>query len=158
MNDPLLLRVDGEVVRPCELRYSDLQRIDSAYQIEDVGQFDARRQGRAVKLTGLLDLVQARPSVAYLGLHSSTDNFHASIPLAPVLQRAFLIYSLDGQPLDSKRGGPIRFFIPDFAACHTHEIDECANVKFVDHIEVTRGKGFDNRPQDEASHRELHSG
>ena len=35
-----------------------------------------------------------------------------------------MIYRLDGQPLPAKAGGPVRFFIPDFAACHTAEIDE----------------------------------
>ena len=67
-----------------------------------------------------------------------------------------LIYRLDGQPLAASHGGPTRFFIRDHAACHTHEIDECANVKFVDHIEFTAGKGFDNRPQDDAAHEQLH--
>jgi hypothetical protein len=67
-----------------------------------------------------------------------------------------LIYQLDGQPLSVENGGPFRFSIPDFAACHTHEIDECANVKFVDHIELTPAAGFDNRPHDGQSHEELH--
>lgn len=154
--DPILLRIDGEVQQPLELRYSDLLGVDPVYQILDVNQFDARRQGQAIRLTGILELVQAKPTVAYLGLHSATDNFHASLPLAPIRDRAFLIYRLNGKPLDPKVGGPIRFFIPDFNACHTHEIDECANVKFVDHIELTPAKGFDNRPADEAAHRDLH--
>jgi DMSO/TMAO reductase YedYZ molybdopterin-dependent catalytic subunit len=76
--------------------------------------------------------------------------------LAPVLDRAFLIYRLNGQPLSEKNGGPFRFYIPDFAACHTHEIDECANVKFVDHIELTQAMGHDNRPHDGQEHEELH--
>ena len=51
---------------------------------------------------------------------------------------------------------PFRFLIPDFAACKTHEIDECANVKFVNRIELTRERGHDNRPHDEAEHAALH--
>ena len=54
------------------------------------------------------------------------------------------------------RARPARFFIPDHAACHTDEVDECANVKFVDHIELTVGKGFDNRPEDDEEHERLH--
>jgi hypothetical protein len=50
----------------------------------------------------------------------------------------------------------VRFFIPDFATCHTDEIDECANVKFVELFELTAEKGFDNRPHDGAAHEELH--
>ena len=57
---------------------------------------------------------------------------------------------------DAKVGGPVRFFIPDHAACHVAEVDECANVKFVDRIELTHGRGFDNRPTEEEEHVELH--
>ncbi len=67
-----------------------------------------------------------------------------------------MIYALDGEPLPAKAGGPLRFFIPDFAACHSADVDECANVKFVDHIELTAARGRDNRPTDEAEHAELH--
>ena len=74
-----------------------------------------------------------------------------------VADEALVIYRLDGQPLPEKSGGPVRFFIPDFAACHTHEIDECANVKFVDRIEFTTERGFDNRPHDGDEHAALHA-
>ena len=40
------------------------------------------------------------------------------------------------------------------AACD--DIDECANVKFLDHIEFTAERGFDNRPEDEDEHAALH--
>ena len=109
-----------------------------------------------VRLVGLLEMAGSRPTATYLGLHSSTDDFHASIPLAPVVERAMLIYRLDDQPLTADSGGPVRFYISDFAACHTDEIDECANVKFVDHIELTTQKGVDNRPQDDEEHEKLH--
>ena len=156
MNDSILLTVDGEVATPREFSFTDLAAIDAASQIADVGSLAPGRQGSAVRLGGLLELVRPSASAAYLGLHSSTDNFHASIPLAPLLERAILIYCKNGAPLSTKDGGPIRFYIPDFAACHTDEIDECANVKFVDHLELTAAKGFDNRPEDDAQHEKLH--
>jgi hypothetical protein len=46
--------------------------------------------------------------------------------------------------------------IRDPAACHTDELDDCANVKFVDRIELTAGKGRDTRPEDEQEHAALH--
>ena len=67
-----------------------------------------------------------------------------------------MIYSLDDGPLPEKSGGPARFLIPNPAACRTDEVDECASVKFIDHIELTTGKGHDNRPEDEDEHEELH--
>jgi hypothetical protein len=71
-------------------------------------------------------------------------------------QQAIAFVRANGIVLESGRG-PVRFFIPDFAACHTHEIDECANVKFVDRLELTADKGFDNRPHDGAEHAALHA-
>jgi DMSO/TMAO reductase YedYZ molybdopterin-dependent catalytic subunit len=151
-----MLTIAGEVARPCTLTFDDLASISAEHQVPDVSRLVPGRKGDAVKFAGILQLVQPAKTANYLGLHSAADDFHASIPLAAVADRALVIYRLDGQPLPAKAGGPVRFFIPDFAACHTHEIDECANVKFVDRIELTAEKGFDNRPHDGAEHEELH--
>jgi len=151
-----MLIVGGEVSQPRTLGFQDLAAIDGKHQVVDVSRIVAGRKGDAVTLSGILELVGPKSTAKYLGLHSSTDDFHASIPLEAVKDRALVIYRLGGQPLPTKAGGPVRFFIPDFAACHTEESDECANVKFVDRIELTADKGFDNRPHDGASHEELH--
>ena len=103
-----------------------------------------------------MSAVGLRPEAAWLTLHASADNFHASVPLESVREQGLLVYSLDGQPLPAKSGGPVRFLIPDVAACHTHEVDECANVKFVDRLELSAARGFDNRPEDERAHAALH--
>jgi DMSO/TMAO reductase YedYZ molybdopterin-dependent catalytic subunit len=150
------LRIDGQVQRPCDVTYEELSGLDEAAQIRDVRRFGHKRRGGAVTLAALLQLVGPTSEARYLGLHSSADNFHASIPLAPIADRALLIYCLDGRPLAEKAGGPFRFFIPDHAACHVAEIDECANVKYVDHIELTAERGFDNRPEDDVQHQRLH--
>jgi len=154
--DDFMLTISGEVREPRTLTFNDLSAIAAEHQIVDVSRLIPGRKGDAVKLSGVLELMQPRTTAKYMGLHSSTDNFHASIPLSAVADRALVIYRLDGQPLPAQAGGPVRFFIPDFAACHTEEIDECANVKFVDRIELTAEKGFDNRPHDGAEHEELH--
>ncbi len=156
MPDQPILKITGELAAPRELGFADLAALPPEQQILDVSRIDPKRQGDAVTLDGLLQLVGVKPTAKYLGLHSATDNFHASIPLEPLRGRAFLIYRLHGQPLTVKSGGPFRFYIPDFATCHTHEIDECANVKFVDHIELTAAAGFDNRPHDGQEHADLH--
>jgi 2-dehydropantoate 2-reductase len=151
-----MLRIDGEVAVPLQLDHARLSAIDPAAQIADVGTLDPKRRGKALRLTALLDLARPHSNVAYLTLHSSRDDFHASIPLAAVRERALLIYELDGQPLPESAGGPVRFFIPDFAACHTSEVDECANVKYVDRIELSVARGHDNRPLEDAEHEALH--
>ena len=152
----LRLIVDGEVEQPAVLSYADLAALDREYQISDVSRLDPKRKGEAVRLAGLLTRVRPKPSARYLTLHASRDDFHASIPLDAVRERAILIYRLDGRPLDESAGGPLRFYIPDFAACHTSEIDECANVKFVDRLEFSAEPGLDNRPHDAQEHAALH--
>jgi DMSO/TMAO reductase YedYZ molybdopterin-dependent catalytic subunit len=151
-----LLIIDGEVENRAALSFADLAAIEEPHQVNDVSRIDPKRKGDAVTLEGLLARVRPKASARYLTLHSSTDDFHASIPLDAVRKRAIVIYRLDGQPLPATSGGPVRFFIPDFAACHTGEVDECANVKFVDRIELTSARGQDNRPHDEKQHAELH--
>ena len=156
MNDSTTLNVDGDVDRPLRLTFADLAELDEPYQVRDVSRLDPKRHGDAVKLEAVLRRAQPRATARYITLHSSRDDFHASIPLPAVRDRAILIYRLDGKPLPISAGGPVRFFIPDFASCQTAEIDECANVKFIDHIELTPTRGYDNRPADESQHAALH--
>ena len=73
-----------------------------------------------------------------------------------VRDRALVIYELNGEPLPEKSGGPFRFLIPDHTACHTSEVDECANVKYIDRIELSAERGQDNRPKDDDEHAKLH--
>lgn len=150
------LIIDGEVDRTLALSFDDLSKIDPAQQVIDVSRLDAKRAGDAVRLAAVLQMAGVKPAARYLTLHASADDFHASIPLDAVRDEAVLIYRLNGQPLPAKSGGPVRFFIPDFAACHTAEIDECANVKFVDRIELSAERGRDNRPSEEEEHARLH--
>jgi DMSO/TMAO reductase YedYZ molybdopterin-dependent catalytic subunit len=156
MSPDKILSIEGEVERPLSLTVGDFESLGAEHQVADVSQLDVKRKGRAVTLAGLLALAQPRPAARYLTVHATADDFHASIPLDAVRARAVLIYQLEGQPLPTSAGGPVRLLIPDFAACHTSEVDECANVKFVDRIELTAERGFDNRPHDEVEHAELH--
>lgn len=154
--DPAL-DVCGEVDRPAAFKFADFAALPAEFQIADLSRFDPKRKGDAVRLEGLLRAVGTRASAAWLTLHASRDDFHASIPLSAVRDRAIVIYRLAGEPLPVSAGGPFRFYIPDFAACHTAEVDECANVKYVDRIEFSASRGYDNRPHDAASHIELHA-
>ena len=156
MTDDILLRVDGDVDRPAELSLADLSAIDAAHQVADAGTLSPNRKGAAVTLEGLLLLVGARPAAKFLTLHAAADDFHASVPLEAVRDRGYFVYRLGAQPLPASDGGPVRFFIPDPEACQVGEVDECANVKFLDHVELTEQRGHDNRPTDEEQHAKLH--
>jgi len=156
MSEPVLLRIEGEVERPQSLTTTDFASLDERHQIRDVSRIDPKRRGDAVTLAGLLELAGARPTAKYLTLHAEADDFHASIPLEAVRERGFVIYQVDGSPLPVSAGGPARFYIRDFAACQIDEVDECANVKFLDRMELTAERGHDTRPTDEDEHAALH--
>jgi hypothetical protein len=152
----VILQVDGEVESARSFTRHDLAAVDDRFQIADVSQIDPKRKGRAVRLEGVLDVVQPKTSARYLTLHASLDDFHASVPLDMVRETGLFIYEKDNQPLEAAGGGPLRFYIKNFADCHSSEVDECANVKFVDRIELTAEKGHDNRPSDDDEHQQLH--
>lgn len=150
------LRVDGLVERALTLNFEELSALPEPEQVRDVRRLGAKRGGDAIGLSTILRLAGASSEAQYITLHAAADDFHASIPLSAVQDSAVVIYRLNGAPLAAFAGGPFRFFIPNPAACRTAEIDECANVKFVDRIELTRERGFDNRPTDESEHAKLH--
>lgn len=152
------LRVDGEVERPVDLSFADLLAFSATEKVPDVSQFHPKRQGGGVTLNAVLQRVRPRSSATYLTLHATADNFAASIPLAAIREEGIVVYQLNGAPLPVKNGGPFRFLIRNPAACHTDELDDCANVKFVDRLELTSGKGRDTRPTTDEEHEHLHTG
>lgn len=145
MNKDVCVRIGGEVEQPLELSHGDFAAFGEEAQVRDVSRLDARRQGDAVTLESLLQRVGPTESATHLTLKSSTDGFSASVPLEAVRGRGALIYQIESRPLTQSEGGPIRFFISDSAACRTGELDDCANVKFIDEISLTSGKGTDTR-------------
>ena len=138
------IRIDGEVEHPIELTADEIVGLPVDALITDVSQLEERRQGEAVRLAALLDQARPKPEATYLTLHSC-DGFSASIPLEEVRDSAVLIYRKDSQPLQGTDGGPLRFLIPQAAACKTAEVDTCANVKGLARIELSVGKGADTR-------------
>lgn len=157
MSSSNVLRVDGLVASPRDFAFTDLQNIPEQEQIRDFTRFHSKRPGDGVTLQALLNRVQPTSEATYLTLHATKDDFAASIPLAAIVDESVVVYQLDGQPYPESKGGPFRFLIKNPKACHTDELDDCANVKFVDRIELTSGKGRDTRPHDEAEHEAIHA-
>jgi DMSO/TMAO reductase YedYZ molybdopterin-dependent catalytic subunit len=157
MEPTSLLKIDGAVERPLELTYNDLLGLPEGDHVLDVSRFQPGRQGDGVTLEALLRLAGPRPEANYLTLHAGRDDFHVSIPLAPVRGEAVVVFRRGGEPMTTAQGGPVRFLIKDPAACHTDELDDCANVKYLDRIELTVRKGRDTRPADDAAHAALHA-
>ena len=156
MNSPVLLRIDGAVDRPIGVTFEDLSGMPEHSQVVDVSRFQPTRRGDAVTLETLLRLANPRPEATHLTLHADRDDFHVSIPLGTIRDQGLVVYKVGPDRLGAEQGGPIRLLIRDPSACHTGELDECANVKYLSRIELTAGRGRDTRPVDDDAHRALH--
>lgn len=157
MSDDILLTIEGKVERPLQLRFSDLANLPETAQVHDVSRFHPTRKGDGANFDAVLDQAGVLPTANYLTLHADRDDFHVSVPLEPLRGQGILVYRLGPNPLGVEHGGPIRFLIRDPAACHTDQLDECANVKYLSRIELTEKRGRDTRPADEKAHEALHA-
>ena len=60
--------------------------------------------------------------------------------------------------LHDSNNDTVPVLIRDPAACHTDELDDCANVKFLSRIELSIRRGRDTRPTTDEDHAKLHGG
>jgi DMSO/TMAO reductase YedYZ molybdopterin-dependent catalytic subunit len=157
MDEPVILKVEGLVEQPLALGFDDLAGLPAEAQVADVSRFQPTRKGDGVSLEAILERARPRPEANYLTLHADRDDFHVSIPLAAVRAEAIVIYKLGNHRLGPDQGGPIRFLIRDPAACHTDELDDCANVKYLSRIELSFRRGRDTRPTTDEEHARLHA-
>lgn len=137
-----MLNISGEVNEQRSFLYSDLATMPG--QVADVGAEVAGREGRGVRLRHVLAQAGIKPGADHATLASTDGKFTASVPVADIMD-ALLVYALGDEPLPARLGGPVRFLIPDAAACHSGGADTCANVKFLGRIELTKGKVEDSR-------------
>jgi len=152
----VVLTIEGAVERPLRLTFSDLQALPDRDQVRDVSQFHPNRRGDGVALDAILDRAGVSRAANYVTLHADRDDFHVSVPLDAVRGQGIVVYRLGPDRLGVENGGPIRLIIRDPSVCHTGELDECANVKYLSRIELTERRGPDTRPASEADHKALH--
>ena len=158
MDSPPVLKIEGLVRMPLDLNFNDLDALPEASRVLDVSRYHPKRMGDGVTLEAILERVGPLAEANYLTLHADRDDFHVSVPLEAVRGEAIVVYKLGTDRLASENGGTFRFLIRDPAACHTSELDDCANVKFLSRIELTARRGKDTRPADEQAHEALHAG
>lgn len=118
--------MEGRVERPAELGFEELSRLPG--QIADVGSVAPGRQGGAVRLRSLLDVVGLAAGASEVTLSSADGKFRQSAPLS-ALAEAVLVYRLGDAPLPEAQGGPVRFLIPNLEECLSEGVDRCTNVK-----------------------------
>ena len=138
---PVLLRFEGAVARSLVVGFEDLLAMPPEAQVVDVSRFQPGRRGDAVTLAHLLGLAGPAPGATHLTLHADRDDFHVSIPIDLIRDQGLVVYKVGDRPLAVEHGGPIRLVIRDPSACHTGELDDCANVKYLSRVELTAARG-----------------
>ncbi len=155
MNTPIL-KIEGSVDHPLALTYTDLAAFPVSAQFADVSRLHPTRRGDGVTLDAILDQARIRPSANFVILHADRDDFHVCVPLESIRGQGIVVYKIGSDPLATEHGGPIRLIIRDPSACHTGDLDDCANVKYLSRVELTDRRGRDTRPETEAAHTALH--
>jgi 2-dehydropantoate 2-reductase len=136
---PHVLRFDGAVVQPVTLDRAALAGLPAEHQVTDVSTTIGGRQGKGIRLRGLLDIPALQIGADHVTFHSHDGKFSASLTLQQARGYGILLYEVEGEAIPDQKGGPFRLITPGLG-------DLCANVKGVNRIEVTRGSGKDTRP------------
>jgi len=148
-----LLCITGEVIAPCELGWDDLACLPA--QVADVSALLPGREGGGVRLRAVLGRAGLKDGATHVSCESRDGKFAASVPVSAV-REALIVYRLGDAPLPTEKGGPLRFYIPAADDCLSGEVDQCANVKYLAVLRITRGAGHDTRPTTAAEHSTLH--
>lgn len=148
------LEVTGEVTSSKRFTFDELKRLPG--QVADVGALLPGREGQGVRLASILAAAGPGKEAAYMTLSTGDGAFSASVPRAIVAERGIVVYALNGQPLPEAKGGPVRFYIQDVDSCGVADLDQCANVKHLARIELSRTPGRDVRPKTKKAHDALH--
>lgn len=152
-----ILKIDGAVEHVRAFTFEDLRAMPAAAQVEDVSRFHPKRRGDGVTLESLLALARPAAGANFITLHAGKDDFHVSVPLELLRGEGIVVYRLGEAPLGPENHGPVRLLVRDPLVCQTGELDDCANVKYLDRIELTIQRGRDTRPTNEQEHAELHA-
>lgn len=109
------LTIDGEVNRPMQLSFNDLQKLPlTSMNINHVcvEGWAAIVQWNGVRLRELATLVQPKADVRYV-YFKSADGYYESWDLASALHpQTLMAYQRNGQPLTADNGAPLRLASP----------------------------------------------
>jgi len=136
-----LLRVGGAVEKESEWDYQALSLLPKDDQIEDVGRLAEEMKGSGIRVQALIRESRPLASTDYVTFHSQDGIYAASIPLRVAMETGILVYRRDGAPLPLSEGGPVRLVFPQGK-------NDCCNVKSVNRIVLTVGKGIDTTTGD----------
>jgi len=109
-------RVEGLVERPTTWTWDEIRALPpSSYEgaihcVTTWSKFGMRFDG--VSVDTLLEIARPRPEAAYVMAFSHTG-YTTNLPLADVTGgKAWITWSVNGEPLPAEHGGPVRMIVP----------------------------------------------
>jgi methionine sulfoxide reductase catalytic subunit len=110
------IEVTGLCRRPGTFTWQDLSAMPKTIadaRLTSVTRFSVRGRWGGVRVSDMLDAVQAEPGAQYVRFWSLHDIYETSIPLDVARrERTLLAYEFDGEYLEEDYGGPVRGFCP----------------------------------------------
>jgi DMSO/TMAO reductase YedYZ molybdopterin-dependent catalytic subunit len=114
------LRLEGEVEEPMRLHWGDFQALPQAEDVSDFhcvtgwSRLDMRWEG--VRFETLAALVRPTLAATHVMFHSY-DGYSTNLPLEEALKPdVMLAHRVDGEPLSTEHGGPVRVVTPQLWA------------------------------------------
>ena len=115
------LRIEGEVEEPMRLHWADFLALPQAEDVSDFhcvtgwSRLDMRWEG--VRFETLAALVRPTLAATHVMFHSY-DGYSTNLPLEEALKPDVLLaHRVDGEPLSTEHGGPVRVVTPQLWAC-----------------------------------------
>jgi DMSO/TMAO reductase YedYZ molybdopterin-dependent catalytic subunit len=110
------IQVTGACAKPQTFTWDDLNSLpqsEADSRLTSVTRWSVRGIWKGVRLSDLLQAVEAKPTCRYVRFWSVGMVYDTSIPLDIALkENSLLAHSFDGQYLSEDYGGPVRAFIP----------------------------------------------
>lgn len=133
-----ILKIGGEVESEIELDWKSLMEFNQVEEMSDFhcvttwSKYDCKWGG--IKMIELLDKVRPSSSCLHV-LFISYDGYTTNVPIEAVFSKqSLLATSLDGEPLPTKYGGPVRVVIPHLYAWKSAKYIK--EIHFTDHLHL----------------------
>lgn len=130
------LSVDGLVNHPVTLSWGEVIALETTQEQVDfhcvTGWSVANVKWKGVHLTSILDLVKASSTARFVNFYSFDGAYTESLSLTEALDpTVMLAYELNGQPLSTQQGFPLRLVVPKMYGYKS--IKWVNRVEFSDH-------------------------
>jgi DMSO/TMAO reductase YedYZ molybdopterin-dependent catalytic subunit len=137
MSESTGLRISGLAARSDIIGWNEIAALPEA--VADAATVAAGAVGAAVAMAPIIALAEPSATATHCTVRSRDGAYTASIPLTTLRDGGWLAFALEGGPLPTDLGGPLRLTVAEGATL-------CWNVKDVGELSFTAAKEPDSVP------------